>query len=103
MPDFYQWDNKSRLTLFCHLQPKASKDEFAGQYGERLKIRITAPPIDGKANTQLIKFIAKQFGVAKAQVTISSGESSRHKTLNIENPQRRPEGLGILPDPGSGQ
>jgi uncharacterized protein (TIGR00251 family) len=103
MPDFYQWDDKNRLTLFCHLQPKASKDEFAGQYGERLKIRITAPPIDGKANTQLIKFIAKQFGVAKAQVTISSGESGRHKTLNIENPQYRPEGLGILPDPGSGQ
>ena len=103
MPDFYQWDNNGQLTLFCHLQPKASKDEFAGQYGERLKVRITAAPIDGKANTQLIKFIAKQFGVAKAKGTISSGESSRHKTLNIENRQCRPEGLGIVPDPASRQ
>ena len=66
MPGFYRWD-KGYLSLFCHLQPKASKNEFAGQHGERLKIRITAAPVDGKANAQLIRFIAQQFDVAKTR------------------------------------
>ncbi len=101
MPAFYRWDKQHSLTLFCHLQPKASNTEFSGHYGQRLKIRIAAPPVDGKANTQLIRFIAKQFGVSKASVHINSGESSRQKTLSIDQPTRLPEGLGILPAPHS--
>ena len=102
MAGFYQWD-KGYLKLFCHLQPKASNNEFAGQHGERLKIRVTAPPIDGKANAQLIKFIAQQFGVAKTRVSISCGEYARHKTLRIERPEHWPESLGISANPAPGQ
>jgi len=61
---FYRWDGDD-LILDCHLQPKASRDEFAGLHGERLKIRLTAPPVEGKANAHLLAFLAAAFGVAK--------------------------------------
>lgn len=94
MADFYRWHG-SDLLLFCHLQPKASKSEFAGQHGERLKLRIQAPPVDGKANSALIAFLAKAFGVGKTCIHIESGELGRQKNLRIENPQRLPAELGI--------
>ena len=91
---FYRWDQDD-LYLSCHLQPKAKKDEFCGLYGESLKIRITAPPVDGKANAHLIKFVAKAFGVAKSKVEIIGGELSREKRLRIHNPDKLPEELEI--------
>jgi len=96
---FFRW-SEQQLTLFCHLQPKASKDEFAGLHNGRLKIRITAPPVDGKANTHLIQFIARQFGLPKQQVSIVKGELGREKTLLLENPTKNPlqaQGLDFLP------
>ena len=58
--------------------------------GDRLKISITAPPVDGKANAHLVKFLAGQFGVAKSQVSIVSGESGRDKTVRVSQPARVP-------------
>ena len=86
---FYSWQGKS-LIINCHLQPRASKDEFAGLHGQSLKIRIKAPPVDGKANDYLMKFLAKQFGVSKRSITIISGELSREKRIKIDEPQRIP-------------
>lgn len=91
---FYRWDGED-LILDCHLQPKASSDEFAGAHGERLKIRLTAPPVDGKANAQLIAFLADAFSVAKRQVSLVSGELNRQKRLRITRPQRLPAELQI--------
>lgn len=93
---YFRWDGAD-LLLDCHLQPKASKDEFAGLHGERLKIRISAPPIDGRANAQLLAFIAKAFGVAKSQVSLDSGDSSRQKRVRIQAPRQLPELLGLAP------
>lgn len=94
MPQYYRWDGPD-LILDCHLQPKASKDEFAGLQGERLKIRLTAPPVDGKANAYLQKFLAKAFAVAKTQVLIESGELSRQKRLRIQSPKQLPDLPGL--------
>lgn len=91
---FYHWRGDD-LLLDCHLQPGAKSIGFAGQHGERLKIRISAPPVDGKANGMLLDFIAKSFGVSKRQVSLLSGQQSRQKRLLIESPQRLPEELGI--------
>jgi len=91
---WYRWQ-KDALLLFCHLQPQASRDEFAGQHGERLKIRIQAPPVDGKANARLIAFLAKRFGVVKGAVSIESGASGRQKTVRIEHPALLPPELSI--------
>jgi uncharacterized protein (TIGR00251 family) len=85
----YQWADGD-LILVCHLQPKASKSEFAGLHGDALKIRIQAPPVEGKANTELIKFLAKQFAVSKRDIDIISGELNRHKRVRISNPQTLP-------------
>jgi len=81
--------------LDCRLQPKASNDEFCGEHNGQLKIRITAPPIDGKANRYLIAFIAKAFGVSKSQVTILKGEQGRSKQLKIQTPRKIPDSLQL--------
>jgi uncharacterized protein (TIGR00251 family) len=83
----YRWD-KDRLILNVRVQPRAGKDEIAGVQQQRLKIRITAPPVDGKANAHLIGFIADVFEVRKSQVTLLSGQSSRDKRLCIRSPSR---------------
>ena len=79
----------------CRLQPKASNDAIVGLLDDSVKIRITAPPIEGKANAHLVKFLAKQFGVAKSSVTILSGELGRQKRVKIEDPKKIPEQLTI--------
>jgi len=91
---FYHWDGED-LILDCHLQPKASRDEFAGLHGERLKIRLTAPPVEGKANAHLLAFLGKAFGVPKSQVKLESGELNRQKRVRIPRPSKLPEELGI--------
>ncbi|GBL57930.1 hypothetical protein SAMN05216577_1046 [Pseudomonas citronellolis] len=91
---FYRWDGED-LILDCHLQPKASRDEFAGLHGERLKIRLTAPPVEGKANAHLLAFLGKAFGVPKSAVILESGELNRQKRVRIPRPTRLPAELGI--------
>jgi len=83
------------LILSCRLQPKASKDEFTNLGQGQLKIRITAPPVDGKANRHLVKYLARQFKVPQDRVTIMSGENSRVKRIKIARPQCIPEALGL--------
>lgn len=94
MNPFYRWDGDD-LILSCRLQPKAAQDELVGELGEQLKIRITAPPVDGKANQHLTRFLAKSFGVSKSQVILESGELSRNKVLRICSPKKYPAKLGI--------
>ena len=72
------------LILDVHVQPRASKDEIVGYHGGRLKIRVTAPPVDGKANAALIEFLAERLGVARAQVALKSGQTNRRKVLEID-------------------
>ncbi|KAF1051613.1 MAG: hypothetical protein GAK43_02325 [Stenotrophomonas maltophilia] len=91
---FYSWDGED-LLLECHLQPRASRDEFAGTHAERLKIRLTAPPVEGKANAYLLAFLGKAFGVPKSAVSLESGEQSRQKRVRIRRPTRLPEALGL--------
>ncbi|TXH96199.1 MAG: YggU family protein [Pseudomonas sp.] len=91
---FYHWDGED-LILDCHLQPKASSDEFAGLHGDRLKIRLTAPPVEGKANAHLLAFLGKAFGVAKSQVSLISGELNRQKRVRIQRPQKLPDLPGL--------
>lgn len=84
------------LTIRFYIQPKASRDQIIGLHGDEIKIAITAPPVDGQANAHLIKFIAKQFRVAKNHVIIEKGELGRHKQLRIINPQQLPAVIAAL-------
>lgn len=84
------------LVLRLYVQPKASRDSIVGLHGDELKVAITAPPVDGQANAHLIKFLAKQFRVAKSQVIIEKGDSGRHKQVKIIQPQQIPSGVDAL-------
>lgn len=71
------------IVIKVRVQPKASKNELSGLFEDALKLRITAPPVDGAANEAVIKFLAKLFKVTQKQVEISAGHSSRNKTVKI--------------------
>jgi uncharacterized protein len=72
-----------RITLTLHIQPGAKKTEIAGTHGDALKIRLAAPPVDGKANAALICFIAETLSLAKSAVQLKSGQTSRRKVIEI--------------------
>ena len=66
-----------------YLQPKSFKNEIVGPYRDGIKVRITAPPIEGKANEALIRFLAKEFLISPSCIEILKGHRSREKTLKI--------------------
>lgn len=68
--------------------PRASKNAFAGEHDGAVKIRISAPPVDGAANNEVIAFLAKAFGIAKSSVTIENGLASRNKLIRIDGLNR---------------
>lgn len=84
-PEWFYWRDES-LFLHVYLQPRASADKIVGPHGDCLKIRLTAPPIDGRANQYLIKFLARCFKVPEQRVIITCGELSRKKWVRIDKP-----------------
>lgn len=85
------------VILRLHIQPGAKKTEVVGLYGDALKIRLAAPPVDGKANACLIAFLADQLGVPKTAITLVSGDTSRAKRVRIDglDPARARRSFGI--------
>lgn len=72
------------LRLRIHAQPGAKRSEAAGLHGDALKVRLQAPPVEGRANEELIRFLAKRLGCRRQQINLVSGESSREKVVVIE-------------------
>lgn len=70
-----------RITV--RVQPRASRNELAGLHGDALKVRLTAPPVDGAANEALTKFLSATFGVPTRAITIVAGTSSRTKIVEL--------------------
>jgi hypothetical protein len=66
------------------VQPRASRNEIAGTLGDALRVRLTAPPVDGAANEALIAFLAQTFDVSPRRVRILSGATSRTKIVEVE-------------------
>ena len=85
--------NGDVLTLTLHVQPGAKRTEVAGLHGEAMKIRLAAPPVEGRANEALLKFIAESFGVPLRQVELRQGGQSRHKVVAITGSNMEPENL----------
>ncbi len=81
------------LTLTLHIQPGAKRTDVAGLHGDALKIRLAAPPIEGRANEALLKFIAESFGVPVRQVELKQGGQSRHKVVAVTGSKVEPESL----------
>lgn len=85
--------NGDELILTLHIQPGAKRSEIAGLHGEALKIRLAAPPIEGRANDALLRFIAETFGVPLRQVELRQGSQSRHKVVAVSGSRVDPSGL----------
>ena len=79
--------------IAVHVQPGAKKSAVAGLHGEALKIRIAAPPVEGKANAALIAFVAEMLDVPRRTVSVVKGESSREKLLLVAKPGADPARL----------
>ena len=86
------------LVLSCYLQPRASRNEITGEHDGALRIRITAAPVDGKANEALLRFLASEFAVPLKQVQLESGDSSRRKRIRIQRPGAIPPIVAALLD-----
>ena len=71
------------VVIALHVQPGAKRTEVAGTHGEALKIRLAAPPVDGKANEALVAFVAKALGLPKSRVELVAGHASRAKRLRV--------------------
>jgi uncharacterized protein (TIGR00251 family) len=80
-----EWMNETPSGIELHVRavPRASKNEIQGIHDGALKIRLTTPPVDGKANQALIKFLSKLLKISKSQIRLAQGETNRHKTLRI--------------------
>jgi len=81
------------VTLTLHIQPGAKRSEVAGLHGDALKIRLAAPPVEGRANEALLRFIADSFEVPLRQVELLRGAQSRHKMVKVTGSKVEPESL----------
>jgi uncharacterized protein (TIGR00251 family) len=81
------------LTLALHVQPGASRTEYVGLHGGAHKVRLAAPPSEGRANEALARFLAEAFGVRERDIAIVSGTTARRKVVRITNPPKRPPWL----------
>jgi len=89
---WYRWDGAD-LIVQVRVQPRASADEWLEPVDGPARVRITAPPVDGKANAHLRKFLASLFDVAQSQVVLLTGETGRDKRLRVVVPRRLPPGI----------
>ncbi len=81
------------ITLTLHVQPGAKRSEVSGLHGDALKIKLAAPPIEGRANEALQKYIAMLFAVPLRQVELKQGAQSRHKVVAVSGSSVEPESL----------
>ena len=71
------------VTISIKVIPRASKNQIVGKEGDALKVRLNAPPVEGKANEALVKFLAETLGVSRSQIEIVAGHASRHKIVRV--------------------
>ncbi len=76
-------DTPAGATFSVRVHPRAKKNAVAGEVGDALKVALTAPPVEGKANEACVRFLAELLQVARASVTIAAGESSRNKVIRV--------------------
>ena len=82
-PQAYLTSTTTGIRLTLHIQARASRTELAGVYGDALKIRLAAPPVDGAANDELVRFLAGLLHVPSKAVCLKAGQSGRRKTVEV--------------------
>ena len=89
---WYQYSDDC-ITLTLHVQPGAKKTAIAGLHGSALKIRLAAPPVEGRANEALLRYIANSFEVPLRNVILKQGEQSKHKRVDVKGSAIDPASL----------
>jgi uncharacterized protein (TIGR00251 family) len=74
---------QNELILKIKVEPRSSKSGVVGPYGDALKVKLTSPPVEGKANKELIEVLAREFGISKKDIGIISGQSSKNKIVRL--------------------
>ena len=97
---WYRWQ-KDTLLLKVHLHPGAKTSSINGLIDQKLRIKIKSPPVDGKANKELISLLAGEFNIKKSQVRICGGELGRDKLIEILSPAALPEWFVTLTSQGN--
>ena len=82
-------ETKNGIVLTLRLVPRSSKNEICGEHGDALKIKLQAPPVEGKANKALIEFLADTLDISRSQISILSGETGRNKRVMIKDASPR--------------
>lgn len=95
MPAISQRGDAVRITI--HVQPRASRTELAGEHGDAIKLRVAAPPVEGEANREVCRFLARLLSVAPSAVEVVSGESARRKVVEIQGSTAEAVRLKLLP------
>lgn len=88
MSDLYYVEPDGTVVLSVYVQPSASRDSVVGRHGGALKVRVTAPPVGGEANLALVRLVASELGMRRADVEVSAGASKRSKRLRLRNVSR---------------
>lgn len=74
---------KNELVLRIKVEPRSSRAGIVGPYGDALKVKLTSPPVEGRANKELVELLAREFGVHKKDIEIISGQSSKNKIVKL--------------------
>ncbi|MGD0484157.1 MAG: DUF167 domain-containing protein [Gemmatimonadales bacterium] len=82
-----------------HVQPRARRTEAAGMHGDAVKVRLAAPPVDGAANEELIRFVAERLGVPRSTVRIAAGAASRRKVVEVDGASAETVRTALLAGP----
>jgi uncharacterized protein (TIGR00251 family) len=90
------------VLLSVHVVPRARRDTVDGMYGDAIRIRLAAPPVEGRANAALLRFLCRKLGVSRAAADLRTGRASRHKLVWIEGVTRAAAERALQPqdDPG---
>ncbi len=80
----YYQEKPDGLVVHVRVQPRASRNQLDGVVGDRLRLRLTAPPVEGEANKACAMFLASVFSVPKSHVTLVAGEKAREKSLHVQ-------------------
>jgi hypothetical protein len=83
LPAWARWQS-GELRLLLHVQPGARRTAVAGEHGQRLKVALRSPPVDGKANEELLRFLAEALGLRRSGLRLASGQASREKTIALD-------------------
>jgi uncharacterized protein (TIGR00251 family) len=89
------------VTVDVLVQPRASRDRIGPVHGDRIKVAVTAPPVDGEANAAVVALIARALGVARGAVEVVAGAGSRRKTVRIRGATRSALEAAIAPSEGA--